>query len=118
MQNKNLAVKMADADTGRWIAACNVEDIKPEDVRRWDFEGHLYAIFRSPDGEFYATDDICTHEHAHLSDGFVEDDCIECPRHAGRFSYMTGEALGAPVCIDLQTHPVRVEGGKVEVLVV
>lgn len=113
----NLAEKIADTGAGRWVTVCSVEDIKPEDVRRWEFGGHIYAIFRSPEGKFYATDDICTHEHAHLSDGFVEGDCIECPRHGGRFSYVTGEALGAPVCIDLRTHPVRIEGGKVEVLV-
>ena len=41
------------------------------------------------------------------------DDIIECPKHNGRFSYMTGEAKGAPVCVDLKTYPVKVEGGSV-----
>ena len=38
------------------------------------------------------------------------DDIIECPKHNGRFNYKTGEAKGAPVCINLKTFPVRIEG--------
>ena len=38
---------------------------------------------------------------------------IECPKHNGRFDIRTGEAKGAPVCVDLQTYPVKVEGGRV-----
>ena len=41
------------------------------------------------------------------------DHVIECPKHNGRFNYKTGEAKGAPVCVDLKTYPVKVEGGTV-----
>ena len=41
-------------------------------------------------------------------------DCIiECPLHGGRFDIRTGEALSAPVSIDLKTYPVKVVGGRV-----
>ena len=40
------------------------------------------------------------------------DNIIECPKHNGRFDYKTGEAKGAPVCVNLKTYPVKVEGGK------
>jgi 3-phenylpropionate/trans-cinnamate dioxygenase ferredoxin subunit len=56
---------------------------------------------------------LCTHEQAHLADGLVMDDIIECPLHNGRFDYRTGEAMGAPVCVDLKTYLVRVENGRV-----
>jgi 3-phenylpropionate/trans-cinnamate dioxygenase ferredoxin subunit len=49
----------------------------------------------------------------HLADGLVMDDIIECPKHNGRFSYKTGEAKGAPVCVNLATYPVKREGGDV-----
>ena len=55
----------------------------------------------------------CTHEKVHLADGLVMDDIIECPKHNGRFNYKTGEAKGAPVCVNLATYPVKVEAGKV-----
>ena len=96
-----------------WIDACAAEDIDAEDLIRFDHDGHTYAIYRSPDDHFYCTDGICTHEHAHLSDGLVMDEIIECPKHNGRFDYRTGEAKGAPVCIDLRTYPVRIEDDKV-----
>ena len=80
---------------------------------RVDHDGRTFAIYRSPEDTFHATDGLCTHEKIHLADGLVMDDIIECPKHNGRFSYKTGEARGAPVCIDLKTYPVKVEGDDV-----
>ena len=96
-----------------WVEACASDDIDAEDVIRFDHGGRTFAIYRSPDDEFFATDGFCTHEKAHLADGLVMDDIIECPKHNGRFNYKTGQAKGAPVCVDLQTYPVKVEAGKV-----
>lgn len=96
-----------------WIRACSVADIDTEDVVRFDHAGRTFAIYRSPDDKFYATDGLCTHELAHLADGFVMDSIIECPKHNGRFDYRTGAAKGAPVCVDLKTYPVRVDDGQV-----
>ncbi len=104
---------MTETTTGAWVEACATDDIETEDVIRFDHEGRTYAIYRSPDDAFYATDGICTHEHALLSDGLVLDEIIECPKHNGRFDYRTGKAKGAPVCVDLRTFPVRIEDGKV-----
>ena len=38
---------------------------------------------------------------------------IECPKHNGQFDYRTGEAMRLPVCVDLRTFPVKVEGDRV-----
>lgn len=96
-----------------WIAACKADDIMAEDVTGFDHGGRQFAIYRSPGNEYFATDGLCTHEAFELFDGFVMDDVIECPKHNGRFNYMTGEALGAPVCVNLKTYPVKVENGTV-----
>jgi len=96
-----------------WIAACRTGDIEPEDVMRFDHGGRTFAIYRSPDDEYYATDGLCTHEKIHLADGLVMDNIIECPKHNGRFDYRTGEAKGAPVCVNLKVYEVKLEGGKV-----
>ena len=96
-----------------WIRACGVDDIDTEDVVRFDHGGRTFAIYRSPDDKFYATDGLCTHELAHLADGYVMDSIIECPKHNGRFDYRTGAAKGAPVCVNLKTYPVRVDGDHV-----
>lgn len=49
----------------------------------------------------------------HLADGLVMKNIIECPKHNGRFDYRTGEAKGAPVCVNLRTYPTRVLNGEV-----
>lgn len=97
----------------QWIAACAAGDIAEEDVMRFDHGGRTFALYRSPDDKYYATDGLCTHEKVHLADGLVMDNIIECPKHNGRFDYRTGAAKGAPVCVDLRTYPVKVEAGKV-----
>ncbi|RWO94301.1 MAG: Rieske family ferredoxin [Mesorhizobium sp.] len=96
-----------------WIPACAADDIEPEDVLRWDHAGRSFAIYRSPDNQYYCTDGLCTHEQVNLSDGLVMDYVIECPRHNGQFDYRTGEAKRAPVCVNLNIYPTRVENGTV-----
>ncbi len=95
-----------------WIEICPADKISQEDVIRFDHADKTYAIYRSPDDKFYATDGLCTHESIHLADGLVMDHIIECPKHNGRFDYTTGAAKGAPVCINLKTYPVKIEGAK------
>ncbi len=98
-----------------WIRACPADEIEPEDVIRFDHAGRTYAVYRSPSDSYYCTDGTCTHEHAHLADGLVIDDVIECPKHNGRFDYRTGKAKSAPACIDLRTYETKVEDGFVHV---
>ncbi len=104
---------MPTAIAARWVEACDADAIDEEDVIRFDEGGRSFAIYRSPDDRYFATDGLCTHEKVHLADGLVMGGIIECPKHNGRFDYTTGKAKGAPVCVDLKTYPVKVEGGKV-----
>ena len=95
-----------------WIRVCQVEEVGEEDVVAFEHAGKQYAMYHTPIG-FYATDGLCTHEEEVLADGLVIGEIIECPRHQGRFHIPTGKAKGAPVCIDLQTYPTKVEAGDV-----
>jgi len=96
-----------------WFRACRVDDVDDEDVIPVEHDGCSYAVYRSLEGEFFATDGHCTHERALLADGLVMGTIIECPKHNGRFNYKTGAARGAPVCVNLRTYPVKVDAGKV-----
>ena len=96
-----------------WVDVCGVEEIDQEDVIRFDHDAQTFAIYRSPDGTFHATDGLCTHERAYLSDGLVMGDVIECPKHNGRFNYKTGAATRAPARVNLRTYPVMVQAGRV-----
>jgi 3-phenylpropionate/trans-cinnamate dioxygenase ferredoxin component len=95
-----------------WVVACDADDIDEEDVIRFDHAGASYAVYRIAEG-FFASDGWCTHEQAHLADGFVLAREIECPLHQGRFDIPSGKPKSPPVCVNLKTYPVRVEGGKV-----
>ncbi len=75
--------------------------------------GQTLAIYRLDDDRFFATSGLCTHEKVHLADGLVMGRIIECPKHNGRFDIPTGQAKGAPACINLKTFPVKVEDGRV-----
>lgn len=97
----------------KWIDACSVGEIDQEDLIRFDHDGKTYAIYHSPDGEFFCTDGLCSHEHVHLADGLVMDYEIECPKHNATFDYRTGEATSPPACVNLNTYRAKVEDDRV-----
>ena len=99
--------------SGNWVDACAADAIDEEDVIRFDHGDRTFAIYRSSDNQYYATDGLCTHELVHLADGLVMDCTIECPMHSGRFDFTTGEAKGAPVLVNLKTYPVKLDDGRV-----
>jgi 3-phenylpropionate/trans-cinnamate dioxygenase ferredoxin component len=96
----------------QWIDTVAFDDIDDEDVMRFDHDGRTFAIYRVDDA-VYASDGLCTHEHVHLSDGFVMEHVIECPKHNGRFDIRDGRPLCAPVCEKLATYRAKVEGGRI-----
>ncbi|NNF23481.1 MAG: Rieske 2Fe-2S domain-containing protein [Rhodobacteraceae bacterium] len=96
-----------------WIDACAADDIDEEDVIRFDHDGRTFAVYRSMENDYFCTDGFCTHEQVHLADGLVMDHVIECPKHNGQFDYRTGAAKRSPVCENLGTYRVKVEGGRV-----
>jgi anthranilate 1,2-dioxygenase ferredoxin subunit len=65
--------------------------------------------------QWYALHDLCTHGAARLSDGFVENGCIECPLHQGLFDLASGAPRSAPVTVGVKTYPVRQHGKRIEI---
>lgn len=96
-----------------WVDACAVDDIEEEDVIQVQCGGRAFAVYRSPQDTFHASDPLCTHERANLADGLVQGDIIECPKHNGRFNYMTGAAVRVPCLEALTVYPVSVQAGRV-----
>ena len=97
----------------RWLDVCAVDEVEEEDVIEVSADGRSFAVYRSPQDTFHATDALCTHERAPLADGLVMEDVIECPKHNGRFNYKTGEAVRIPCRVALGTYPVTVRDGRV-----
>ena len=96
----------------KWTDAAPVEQVPADDVIGVVIDGHDLALY-SVDGRIYATDNICTHGHARLCEGFLEGHEIECPLHQGRFDVRNGQPMCAPVTEAIKSYPVRIESGRV-----
>ena len=98
--------------TTNWIDAAARDDVPQEDVIAVSAGGREIALY-GVDGEVFATDNICTHGHARLCEGFLEGHEIECPLHQGKFDVRTGAPTCAPASEALKSYPVKIEGGRV-----
>lgn len=97
-----------------WLTAGNEGAIAPNDVQRCDIGDATYAIVKTGDGRCFVIDGLCTHGKAHLADGFVDGDVIECPKHNGRFNVVNGAAVATPARVAVRTYETRVRDGVVE----
>ena len=95
-----------------WRVAAKESDVRENDVTGVVLEGQHIALYRL-NGEVFATSDICTHQFAMLSDGFVDGGCIECPLHAAQFDIKTGTVICGPAGTSIAVYPVKLEVGQV-----
>lgn len=99
-----------------WIDLIALDEVPDDDVIGVVAGEREIALYKV-DGAVYATENICTHGHARLCDGFLEGYEIECPLHQGRFDVRSGEAMCTPVTEDIRTYPLKIEAGRVYVAV-
>ncbi len=99
------------------IAACAADELGPNEIRQVFIDGRAPIAVYNLDGDFFATDDTCTHGEASLAEGDIEDGEIICPFHMGAFDIRTGEATAPPCVSPIRSYPVRVEDGTVYVAV-
>lgn len=97
-----------------WIDAAPASELPAGSRRVVDSEVGPIAVFNL-DGEFYAIEDLCSHDGGELASGRCEGDQIICPRHGARFCIRDGKAMSAPAYEDIECFPVRIEGGVVQV---
>ncbi|WP_052283274.1 non-heme iron oxygenase ferredoxin subunit [Kluyvera genomosp. 1] len=95
-----------------WIFAAQLDDLPEDDVIGVAVNGLDIALYRTEEGVF-ASDNLCSHGNARLSDGFLEDGEIECPLHQGRFCIKTGNALCSPLTQGVTVYPVQIDGEQV-----
>lgn len=104
----------SEAEEG-WLSVASAADLEAGAMMGVEL-GDLRVALYNVDGAFFATENVCTHAFAILTDGWFEDGVVECPLHAGRFDVKTGAAQGDPVTCDLRIFRTRVVEGVVEVL--
>jgi biphenyl 2,3-dioxygenase ferredoxin component len=94
------------------IELCNTSDVDVGGALRVEKDDLILAVF-NVDGEFFVTDDACTHGPGSLSEGYVEGDVVECNFHNGQFNIKTGEVVAPPCMVPVKIYRTVVEDGKV-----
>ncbi len=94
------------------IMLCSTADVAVGGALKVEKNDLILAVF-NVDGEFYVTDDTCTHGPGSLSEGYITDDVVECDFHNGAFNIKTGEVVAPPCIVPLKTYPAIVEDGNV-----
>jgi 3-phenylpropionate/trans-cinnamate dioxygenase ferredoxin component len=89
------------------IRVCHQDELPPGEAVQVPTTPPV-AVFNVA-GEFYATDDTCTHEESSLADGYIDGDVVECAFHFAKFCIRTGEVKSPPARSSLKTYPVRVD---------
>ncbi len=102
---------MSDA---KRIELCSTADVAPGTALKVEAGDLTLAVF-NVDGEFFVTDDMCTHGPGSLSEGYIEDDVVECNFHNGQFNIRTGEVVSPPCMVAVKTYPVLVVDDKVTI---
>ena len=91
---------------------CSTAEVEPGNALRVESGDLTLAVFNI-DGEFFVTDDACTHGPGSLSEGYIEDDVVECNFHNGQFNIKTGEVVAPPCMVPIKTYKASVENGRV-----
>ncbi len=102
--------------SGKWHKVGSTGEITEDEPKGIEIGGKHIAVFKLGEA-FHATDNICPHAFALLTEGFIEEGVVECPLHAARFDIATGKCLAEPAEDDLATYQVKLEGEDVMVLV-
>ncbi len=100
-------------DMADLIKLCKAEDVAPGQSFQVDADGMPALAVYNLEGEYFVSNNMCTHGMAWLTDGYVEGDEVECPFHGGRFSIRTGEPTAFPCVVPIQTYPVSLVDGFV-----
>ena len=99
-----------------FVKVARVDEIGPGQARLIEVKGKLISLFNI-NGDFFATDNMSTHEEASLAEGQIRGHEVTCPLHGAKFDVRTGEVLGPPAYDDVACYSVRVVGSDVELQV-
>ena len=95
-----------------WHRVQSVSELEDREPVPIDIRGEEIAVILMDD-EIYAVNNVCTHEYACLSDGYVEEDRIVCQLHLAEFHIPTGKVIEDPADEDLAVYPVAIDGDDI-----
>jgi 3-phenylpropionate/trans-cinnamate dioxygenase ferredoxin subunit len=98
------------------IDICRIEELPPGATRVVTVDDLEIGIVNC-NGDVLAIEDRCSHDDGDLFEGELDmSDCtVECPRHGSVFELRTGKPLNLPAYEPVDTFPVRVVDGVIQV---
>lgn len=102
------------AGEAKRVELCSTAEVAPGSALKVEIDDLTLAVF-NVGGEFYVTDDACTHGPGSLSEGDVNGDVVQCNFHGGEFNIRTGEVVLPPCMVPVRTYPVLIVDGKVTI---
>lgn len=96
----------------RFVKAVQTSDVKPGERKIVEVEGEFVAIFNI-DGQYYAIEDVCSHDDGPVAEGDLEGHEIVCPRHGARFDIRDGRVLSFPAITSIRSFPIKIEGDDI-----
>ena len=92
---------------------CALSDLTVNEAKRVVVGGKPIAIVLDGSGDVHAIGDTCTHGDISLSEGFVENDTLECWAHGSQFSLLTGKPLSLPAYEPVPVYSVELTDGNI-----
>ncbi|KQX06865.1 MULTISPECIES: non-heme iron oxygenase ferredoxin subunit [unclassified Leifsonia] len=92
---------------------CAVDELEANQAVKVDIDGVAMAVVKDDSGAVFAIGDTCTHGDISLSEGFVEDDTLECWAHGSKFSLRTGKPLSLPAYDPVPVYQVEIRDGDI-----
>ena len=97
----------------RRIDLLGIDEVEDGEMQMVVVDGTDQVLVIRQDGEFTATQGICSHEYFELDKGFLTAGTLTCALHLSRFDLSDGEPLDPPAELPLEVYPVVVENGRV-----
>jgi len=75
-------------------------------------ENHSYLVAKV-DKEYFAVDNMCSHENSELILGCLKDKTIKCSLHGSYFDLETGKPLNEPADEPIKTYPTVIKDNNI-----
>jgi 3-phenylpropionate/trans-cinnamate dioxygenase ferredoxin subunit len=97
-----------------FITIANVNDLPPGERLFIEIDQNSIVVFNLA-GQYFAIDDVCSHDGGPVGDGELDGMEIVCPRHGARFDIRTGRVRSLPAVEDISAYPVRVVQDEIQI---
>jgi 3-phenylpropionate/trans-cinnamate dioxygenase ferredoxin subunit len=97
------------------VKVCSLDDVTPKSAVKITIDGTPIALVRDSAGAVFALGDTCSHGEISLSEGFVEEDTLECWAHGSKFDLTTGRPRNFPAFEPVPIYSVTITDGDIYV---